>query len=280
MDCAKDAAEIESAAREIAGADAVKVSTATHILTVRDVHSEPLLKQVEQAVERLGYQLQPMTDAAAESIGTADGARAPEDDERPNAVGHVTTAYRRALWIVVLLNLGYGVVEMTGGFLSNSQALKADALDFLGDGLITFLGLLAIGWGLRARASAALLQGLFLGTLGLGVLATTAFRIFAQNQPEAELMGLFGVIALVVNVLAALVLIPHRKGDANARAVWLFSRNDAMGNVAVVIAAGLVAWTDTPWPDLVVAVIIAALFLHSSWSIVRDARNDLRDADG
>jgi Co/Zn/Cd efflux system component len=86
------------------------------------------------------------------------------------------------------------------------------------------------------------------------------------------------VIALAVNVAAAVVLIPHRAGDANVRAIWLFSRNDAIGNVAVVIAAGVVAWTNTPWPDLVVAVVIAGLFLQSSWSIVRDALSDLRSA--
>lgn len=88
-------------------------------------------------------------------------------------------------------------------------------------------------------------------------------------------MGVFGSIALAVNVAAAAVLIPHRKGDANVRAVWLFSRNDALGNVAVVIAAGLVAWTSSPWPDLVVAAVIAGLFLHASWSIIRDAREEL-----
>ena len=114
--------------------------------------------------------------------------------------------------------------------------------------------------------------------LGIGVIATTAYRVLVLHQPEAELMGLFGVIALIVNVLAAVVLIPHRQGDANMRAVWLFSRNDALGNLAVVIAAGLVAWTGTPWPDLVVAAVIAGLFLHSSWSIVRDARRDLAGA--
>jgi Co/Zn/Cd efflux system component len=97
----------------------------------------------------------------------------------------------------------------------------------------------------------------FLGLLGLGVLVTTAYRLLVLNQPEAELMGVLGVIALVVNVAAAAVLLPHRQGDANVRAVWLFSRNDALGNIAVVMAARLVAWTGTAWPDLVVAVIIA-----------------------
>ena len=88
-------------------------------------------------------------------------------------------------------------------------------------------------------------------------------------------MGVFGVIALVINVAAAWVLVPHRKDDANVRAVWLFSRNDALGNVAVVIAAGLVAWTGTPWPDLAVAAIIAGLFLQSAWEIMNHARADL-----
>src|SRR3546814_326181 len=166
---------------------------------------------------------------------------------------------------------------MAGGFIVGSQARKADALDFVGDGLITFLGLLAIGWSLAWRARSALLQGLFLGALGCGVLVNTAYRVLVLNEPAAELMGLFGAVALAVNVAAALVLVPHRAGDANVRAVWLFSRNDAIGNLAVVAAAGLVWWTATPWPDLAVAVVIAGLFLHSAWRIVGDARGDLAD---
>jgi Co/Zn/Cd efflux system component len=189
---------------------------------------------------------------------------------------HATPAYRRALWIVVLLNAGYGIVEMAGGFLAESQAAKADALDFIGDGLITMLGLVAIAWSATARARVALLQGLFLGALGLGVLVNTMLLLVGRQQPEAELMGLLGVIGLAVNVTAAAVLVPHRTGDANMRAVWLFSRNDAIGNAAVVVAAGFVALTDTPWPDLIVAVVIAGLFLLSSISIVRSARREMR----
>lgn len=201
-----------------------------------------------------------------------------DDDDLPLDGTHLTIAYRRALWAVVLLNVGYGIVEGLGGFLAGSQAMKADALDFLGDGLITSLGLAAIGWSLVWRARAALLQGLFLGVLGLGVLATTAYRVVVLNQPEAELMGLFGAVGLVVNVTAAVMLLPHRSGDSNVRAVWLFSRNDAIGNLSVVVAAVLIALTDTSWPDLAVATVIAGLFLQSSWSIVRDAQNDLSQA--
>lgn len=190
-------------------------------------------------------------------------------------IDDLTPAYRRALWVVVALNIGYGAIEMVGGVLADSQALKADALDFFGDGAITFLGLLALGWSTLWRARSALIQGLFLGALGLSVLATTVYRLLAQKQPDAEVMGVLGGIALLVNVAAAVALLPHRTGDANARAVWLFSRNDAIGNAAVVAAAGLVAWTGTAWPDLLVAIIIASLFLQSSWSIVQDARKDL-----
>ena len=183
--------------------------------------------------------------------------------------------YRRALWVVVLLNLGYGVVESAAGLLGRSQALQADALDFVGDGLITLLGLLALGRAAAWRARAALLQGVFLGALGAGVLVTTVRRLFVPGQPAAEVMGGFGALALVVNLAAAAVLLRFRRGDANVRAVWLYSRNDALGNLVVVAAAALVAWTGTRWPDLVAALLIAGLFLRSALSIVRDARADL-----
>lgn len=165
---------------------------------------------------------------------------------------------------------------MIGGFLAGSQSLKADALDFLGDGSITLLGLLAIGWSLKLRARSAFIQGIFLGAMGIGVLANTAYRVLVLHTPEAGTMGILGFIALVINVVAVIILLPHRDGDSNVRSVWLFSRNDALGNLAVVIAAGLVFWTGTAWPDLIAAAIIATLFLQSSWSIIKDARRDLR----
>ena len=187
----------------------------------------------------------------------------------------VDPAYRRALWIVVILNVGFGFAELVGGFWTGSQALKTDSLDFLGDGSITFVGLLALGWSARARSRVALVQGLFLGALGLGVIGTAIVRALDAEPPEALFMGGIGVAALVVNVAAALVLARFRKaGDAQARAIWLFSRNDALNNVAVIVAAGLVAWTGSGWPDLVVAGVIAVVFLQSAWEIVRDARRE------
>lgn len=266
MDCSSCAAKIEGEARRVEGVQEVKVSIASQEMTLRIADEAAPLAELERRITGLGYKL------ARVGTGTS------EDEDKIPDLSHVTPAYKRALWIVVLLNAGYGVVEIVGGFIAGSQALKADALDFLGDGMISLLGLVAVGWGLTARAKAAMLQGIFLGLLGAGVLITTAYRVLVLQQPEAKLMGILGLIALAVNVAAAVVLLPHRHGDANVRAVWLFSRNDALGNVAVVIAALLVAWTQTAWPDLVVAVIIAGLFLRSAFSIIRDARHDLSAA--
>lgn len=261
MDCAKDAAKIERAAQSAGiAADAVKVSAATHIMILKV--PEARLPEIEKAVAKTGY-----------GFDRIEG-----DEDTQHGAAHQDPAYRRALWIVVLLNVGYGVVEMVGGFFAGSQALKADALDFIGDGLITFLGIIAIGWSLAWRARSALIQGVFLGILGVSVLATTLWRVFTQTMPDATLMSVFGVVALIVNVLAVLPLMQFRKGDANMRAVWLFSRNDAIGNAAVVVAAGFVALLGSGWPDRIVAFGIAGLFLHSSWSIIRDAHTDLSTA--
>ncbi|ARC38930.1 cation transporter (plasmid) [Paracoccus yeei] len=272
MDCASCAAKIEGAVRKVEGVGDVKVSIASQIMTLNVDDPQARLPAVEQAVTSLGYQL--------DRIGQPKvaGAETDEDDDKIPDLSHVTPAYKRALWIVVLLNVGYGVIEIVGSFLAGSQALQADALDFVGDGLISFLGLIAVGWGLAARAKAALLQGVFLGLLGLGVIGSTLYRVFVEHEPETLLMGGFAVVAFIVNVAAALVLLPHRKGDANMRAVWLFSRNDAFGNLAVVVAAVLVWALGSSWPDLLVAFAVAGLFLQSAWSIIRDARSDLKQA--
>ncbi|SDJ24732.1 cation diffusion facilitator family transporter [Aliiruegeria lutimaris] len=260
MDCPSCAAKIEKAVHS-AGVENPKISTASQILTLNVTRDDGRLLDVERAIAEAGYHLDRLL---------PDAAKTPLKTQP-----HITAAYRRALWIVIVLNVGYGLIEMVGGFLAGSQALKADALDFLGDGLITFLGVLAIGWSLLWRARSALVQCLFLGALGLGVVGNTVWRLFAQQPVEAELMGAVALVALAVNVAAALVLVPHRAGDANVRAVWLFSRNDAIGNAAVVVAAILVALTGTAWPDLIVAFAIAALFLHSSLVIIRDALRDI-----
>ncbi|MBN9086300.1 MAG: cation transporter [Reyranella sp.] len=265
MDCSDCASTIERTARDVAGIRDARVSLAAQEMTLRlaGPNAGPLA-ELEQKIAGLGYRLARLD---------AEG-----DREQGPRLSHLSRGYRRALWIVVLLNAGYGLIEFVGGFVAASQSLKADALDFIGDGLISLLGLVAIRWGAKARAGTALLQGVFLAALGIGVLLATAYRVFVLRQPEAELMGIFGAIGLIVNLTAAAVLVPHRHGDANVRAIWLFSRNDAIANVAVVVAAALVAWTRTPWPDLGVAMVIAGLFLHSAYAIIVDARRELAAA--
>ncbi|ODT14984.1 MAG: cation transporter [Kaistia sp. SCN 65-12] len=279
MDCASCAAKIEGAARKVAGVSDVKVSIASQIMTLEVDDPQARLPVVEDAVTDLGYQLNRLDAPRVSGEQDLDDDGDDDDDRIPD-LSHVTPAYKRALWIVVLLNVGYGVIEIGGSFLSGSQALQADSLDFIGDGLISFLGLIAVGWGLAARARAAFLQGIFLALLGFGVIGSTVYRVFVEHEPQTMLMASFAIVAFIVNVLAAVVLIPHRKGDANMRAVWLFSRNDAIGNLAVVVAAGLVWLLNSPWPDLIVAFAVAALFLQSAWSIIRDARGDLKSARG
>lgn len=261
MDCPSCPAKIEKAALA-EGARDIKVSTATQVMSL--TANVDRLTKIEGAISSIGYHLERLSEP--ESSETTDRAKS-----------HLTRAYRRAMWIVVLLNAGYGIIEMSGGFLSGSQALKADALDFLGDGLITFVGILAISWSFDWRARMALVYGLFLGAMGVGVMISTLYRLFVVNVPDAVMMGGFGVVALAVNVVAVVVLIPHKAGDANVQAIWLFSRNDAIGNAAVVVAAGLVALFGSSLPDLIVAAAIAGLFLHSSWSIVRDANAELTE---
>lgn len=270
MDCSSCAAKIEGAARKVEGVNSVKVSIASQIMTLEVDDPARRLPVLETAVTDLGYQLDRVGDPKAEGEG-GDASHIPN-------LSHVTPAYKRALWIVVVLNAGYGIIEIGGSILSGSQALQADALDFIGDGLISFLGLIAVGWGLAARAKSALIQGIFLAVLGFGVIGSTTYRVFIEHEPQTLIMGSFAMVAFIVNVLAAVVLIPHRKGDANMRAVWLFSRNDAIGNLAVVAAAVAVWWLNSPWPDLLVAFAVAGLFLHSAWAIIKDARSDLKQA--
>lgn len=187
----------------------------------------------------------------------------------------LSAGYKRALWAVIAINATMFLVEMGAGMLSGSQALKADALDFLGDTATYAISLFVIGMPLIWRARAALFKGLTLGALGLWVFGSTVFQILVLGVPQAEIMGAIGFLALVANLSSVLLLLKYRDGDANVRSVWLCSRNDAIGNMAVVLAAGGVWTTSTAWPDLIVAGIMASLFLYSSIGIVRQAVDEL-----
>ncbi|MBO6773848.1 cation transporter, partial [Thalassospira sp.] len=165
----------------------------------------------------------------------------------------VSNEFKRALWAVIAINGTMFVVEMAAGAFAGSKALQADALDFLGDTVTYALSLYVIGMSLRVRATAALAKGLSLGAMGLWVFGSTAYQVLVLGVPSAEIMGGIGLMALAANLASVWILMRFKDGDANVRSVWLCSRNDAIGNVAVIMAAVGVYLTGTAWPDLIVA---------------------------
>ncbi|MEE7455959.1 cation transporter [Methylorubrum populi] len=189
----------------------------------------------------------------------------------------VDPRYKRVLWIVIALNATMFVVEMVMGHLAGSQALQADALDFLGDTVTYGLSLAVIGASLRTRATAALFKGLSLSLMAAWVLGSTLYQTLILGVPQAELMGGIGLLALLTNLTSVLLLLRYKDGDANVRSVWLCSRNDAIGNVVVMVAALGVWGTATAWPDLAVAGIMAAIFLTSAIQILKQALAEYRE---
>ncbi len=184
--------------------------------------------------------------------------------------------WRRALWIALAVNAGMFLAEIGAGVAAGSASLQADAIDFLGDSANYAISLGVAGMALAWRARAALVKGWSLGLLGAGVLASTAWHAQAGTLPGAGTMGIVGLLALAANAGVALMLYRYREGDANMRSVWICSRNDAIGNLAVLAAAAGVFGTGTAWPDLIVATVMAALGLSGGWQIVRQARSELR----
>lgn len=190
----------------------------------------------------------------------------------------VPGAYRRVLWVVLVINAAMFVTEMTAGVWGKSVALQADALDFLGDSATYAMTLIVLGMGIRWRAGAAMIKGLTMGGFGIWVIATIVYNLSRGTLPDFAIMGGIGALALFANVVSAVLLFRYRRGDSNMRSVWLCTRNDAIANIAVIAAAGSVWASGTGWPDLAVGVIIAGLALSSSVIIIRQARGELKAA--
>ena len=188
--------------------------------------------------------------------------------------------YKRRLWLVIAINASMFLVEMGAGALAGSQALQADALDFLGDATTYGISLAVIGSSIQIRARAAILKALSLTAMALWVLGSTAYHVLILGIPRAEIMGAIGILALAANLASVLILMHYKDGDANVRSVWLCSRNDAIGNVAVMVAAVAVWGTATKWPDLLVAAIMAGLFLTSSIQILRQSFREMHETQG
>ena len=184
--------------------------------------------------------------------------------------------WRRALWIALAVNAGFFVAEIVAGAAAGSAALQADALDFFGDAANYAISLGVAGMALRWRARAAVAKGSTLIVFALWVLVSTAWHAFYGTLPRAEVMGIVGISALIANGGVALMLYRFRTGDANMRSVWICSRNDAVGNLAVMLAAMGVFGTGTGWPDVIVAAIMGGLGLWGGWQIVSQAHDELR----
>jgi len=196
----------------------------------------------------------------------------------PTPTVHPDSTYRRVLWVALAINFAMFVVEVTMGLAVGSVSLQADALDFLGDAANYGIGLAVLGMALHHRALAALVKGISMGLFGLWVAGSTLWGMIVLETPDAPVMGGVGLLALAANIGVAIMLYRHRNGDSNRRSVWLCSRNDAIGNVAVVLAASGVFATGTAWPDLLVAAIMSTLALAASFSVTRQALAERRPA--
>ncbi len=187
--------------------------------------------------------------------------------------------YHRILWFALVVNALMFAIELAAGFTSGSVSLLADAIDFLGDAANYGVTLAVLSMGLRWRSRTALLKGLSMIAFGIFVVARATWIAVHGGTPEAITMGSIGLLALIANVAVAATLYAWREGDANMRGVWLCSRNDAIGNIAVMLAALGVFGTGSAWPDIAVALVMALLAIVGGSSVIRQARGELKSAD-
>ena len=184
--------------------------------------------------------------------------------------------YRRTLWIVLLLNGAMFIAEIIAGLVSGSVSLQADALDFLGDAANYGIALYVLARSVRIRAYSALVKSTTMFEFGLWVISQVFYKIYTGTPPEAEVMGAVGFSAFAVNMYCFYLLSRHSREDSNRKSVWLCSRNDAICNIAVILAAGAVHYTNSYWPDLIVAAIISGLAISGAWQVTIQARKELR----
>lgn len=193
-----------------------------------------------------------------------------------NTPTHQSSKYKKALWIVLILNLSMFFVEIVMGVKSGSTSLLSDSLDFLGDSANYLISLIVLPMALSYRAKASMIKGLTMGGFGLFILMTTIYRVFYGEMPSSSEMSIVGFLALLVNVSAVLILLKFRDGDSNVRSVWVCSRNDAIGNVAVILAGMAVYFFQSKYPDLIVAFVLAFLALQASQEIIKRAWAELK----
>lgn len=207
-------------------------------------------------------------------------------EDKAGELAQLRASQSRVLYIALAINAVMFFVEFTAGWIAGSTALLGDSLDMFGDASVYALTLFVLDRSRRARAGAALIKGGFMLLFGVVVVSDAVRKLLIQEVPDAQWMGVIGVLALIANGICFVLLYRHRADDLNMRSTWLCSRNDLVANSSVIIAAGLVALTNTLWPDIIVGVAIAALFLHSAWQVIRESIEEWRaggessDGDG
>ena len=192
-------------------------------------------------------------------------------DSKAGELAKLREKQGRVLYIVLAINAVMFIVEFTAGWILNSTALLADSLDMFGDTLVYAISLFVLHRGVRARAGAALFKSGFLLLFSLLIIGEAIRKSVLGVVPEAEWMGLIAVIALAANLSCLALLYRHRSDDINMSSTWLCSRNDVIANLSVLGAAGLVMLTESLWPDLIVGVGLALLYLHSSVQVGQEA---------
>ncbi|MFN7836130.1 MAG: cation transporter [Burkholderiaceae bacterium] len=188
---------------------------------------------------------------------------------------HIDEKYKRILYVCLIANAVMFGVQTMGSYEALSVSLLANALDFLSDAANYAISLFVLGKSLQARAKASYLKGVSLGLIGLWVAFETLQHALQPELPKPEIMTVISIVGLAVNIGCAVLLYRHRGGDSNRESVWICSRNDAIGNIAVIFAAGGVFASATAWPDIIVAAILGYLALSGAWQILRAARKDL-----
>jgi Co/Zn/Cd efflux system component len=192
----------------------------------------------------------------------------------------LSSKYKRILLWIMAINGVMFFIEMSAGIGGQSQALQADALDFLADTLTYGISLWAIGKSISLRSNVALFKGYSLLLMALWVFSSTIYRVFVINSPDAFTMGSIAILACTANIISVLLLMKYKDGDANVRSVWLCSRNDAIGNLVVLVAASGVWLTNSAVPDLLVALVLACLFLSSAVQIIKQAKQEKQSTKG
>lgn len=197
-------------------------------------------------------------------------------DNKQNELEHLRGTHARVLKLVLFVNLSMFFVEFTAGWIARSTALLGDSLDMLGDAIVYGMSLYVVARGAASKARVALLKGALMILLGLIVLFEAINRVLTDSFPEPQTMGLIAFMALAANAYCVWLLFKHREDDLNMRSVWICSRNDIVANVSVMIAAGLVTWMNSKWPDVLVGSAIACLFLKSGVGVFTESFRVLR----